>query len=106
MTKRGKSARNKGNNYEREKAKEWRELGYDKCVTSRSESKNTDDLGVDLMFTGDFNVQCKAQEKLNGNYFDILKSMPDEGINIIMHKRSHKGEVVVLNKEDFYKLIK
>lgn len=106
MSKRGKSARTKGHAYERKIVREWRDIGFGKCVTSRSESRNTDDLGVDLMFTEPFNVQCKAQEKMTTNYFDLLAGMPDEGINVVLHKRNHKGEVAVLSKKDFYKLIK
>jgi hypothetical protein len=106
MTKRGRSARNKGHSYERKIVKEFMKLGWKDCVTSRSESKRTDDAGVDLMYTEPYNVQCKAQEKMTENYFDLLDSMPDKGINVIFHKRNYKGEVAVLSKEDFYKLIK
>lgn len=50
--KRTRSARyskTKGNHYEQKIAKELRELGYKGVVTSRSESKSTDDNKVDLI---------------------------------------------------------
>tara|TARA_Y100000593_G_C4142276_1_gene252879 strand:- start:196 stop:534 length:339 start_codon:yes stop_codon:yes gene_type:complete len=98
--------RNKGNNYERELAKEFRELGFSNCVTSRSESKRRDDAGVDLCYTGCLNVQAKAW-KSAPSYHKILKEMPDEAgqHNVIFHKRPRQGDVVVMRKEDFYELI-
>jgi hypothetical protein len=106
MATRGKSARNAGNQYEREVAQEFRDLGFDECVTSRSESKRTDDKGIDLCFTNPFNIQCKRWKSAPA-YQDTLKSMPDDcNYNILMHKKPHKGEVVVMEKETFYELIR
>lgn len=39
----------RGNGYERQIAKELRELGFEQVVTSRSESKSTDDNKVDII---------------------------------------------------------
>jgi len=97
--------KNKGNAYERKIAEEFRELGYVGCCTSRSESKSRDNEGVDLCGTGDLNVQCKAWER-SPSYHDILGCMPLSGINVIFHKRNHKGEVVVMSKKDFYKILR
>lgn len=100
------NARQKGHAYERKIAEEFRQLGYDKCLTSRLESKKRDDEKVDLCHTGNWNIQCKAVEKL-GRYHDILDTMPveEENINVIFHKINRKGEVVAMRKEDFYRII-
>ena len=106
MATRGKSARTKGNGYEREKAKELRELNlFPNAVTSRAESRNTDAKKVDLCFTDPFNIQCKFVEKSRLPH-DILAEMPDDGnYNVLFDKRSRKGEVVCLSKDDFYELL-
>lgn len=102
-----------GNAYERQLAKEMRELGFVDCVTSRSESKRRDDAGVDLCYTGPLNIQAKAWASAPG-YHSVLKGMPEEAgqINVIFHKRPKRkgvgdnfGEVVVLSKEDFYEIV-
>lgn len=69
-------------------------------------SKQRDYEGVDLVNTGNLNVQCKAVEG-NLKYHDILKEMPDEEgqINVIFHKKNRKGVVVILSKDDFYQMI-
>lgn len=98
------NGRNKGHAYERKIAKEFRDLGYEDCATSRYESKKMDDLKVDLVNTGDYHVQCKAVEK--GVYpHKILESMPKDKIRVLFHKKNRQGEVVSMTKEDFYKLI-
>ena len=99
------NVREKGHAYERKIAKELRKRGYDKCRTSREESRYLDSLKVDLTNTGDFYIQCKAQER--GIYpHVILNEMPKKKkINLLFHKRNRKGEVVSMTKEDFYKLL-
>lgn len=97
-------AKNKGNGYERKIAAEFREIGFDDAVTSRSESKSMDDAGVDLCNTEPFNVQCKAWERAP-NYHQVLAEMPKKGINVLFHKRNRAGEIVVMKKEDFYWLV-
>jgi len=98
-------SKDKGNHYEQKIAGEFRLfLGMGGCVTSRSESKSRDDEKVDLCNTDPFNVQCKAWERAP-SYHDVLSEMPEDGnINVIFHKRNRKGDVVVMRKEDFYKL--
>lgn len=100
------NARQKGNAYERKIAQEFRELGYKDCSTSRLESKKRDDMGVDLVNTGMFNIQCKAVERL-GLHHTIIDKMPNEKdkINLIFHKVNRKGEVVTMTKESFYFLL-
>jgi len=100
----GKTARNKGHNYERKIRREFIELGFTNCNTSRFESLKLDAEKVDLCNTGCFNIQCKAVE--NGiNYQKLLSEMPkDEKFNIIFHKKQGK-EIAVLSKADFYELL-
>lgn len=98
-------SRNKGNSFEQKIARELRKLGFKNCETSRFASKKTDDQKVDFVNTGDYNFQAKAWERAP-SYHDVLREMPDKGINVIIHKRNYKGEVVVLLKEDFFNLIK
>lgn len=99
------NSRNKGFSYERQVAKEFRDFGFD-TKTSRYANRELDDLKVDLVNTGLFNVQLKHVERLSPSYHEILKSMPtDNNYNVIFHKRNHKGEVVVMTKEDFYDIL-
>ena len=106
MAVRGKSARTKGNAYERQIAKELRELNlFPNVVTSRSESRNTDSKKIDLCFTEPFNIQCKDVEKSRLAH-DILAEMPQgSNYNLVFDKRSRKGEVVCMMKSDFYELL-
>lgn len=99
------NARNAGHSYERKLAQELREIGFVDCVTSRSESRNRDDQGVDFCYTGPLNIQAKRW-KSAPSYHATLAAMPDEPgqMNIIFHKRPHQGEVVVMTGEDFKEL--
>lgn len=98
------NARNKGNKYEQKLCLELKEY-FPNVVTSRSESKRTDDLGVDFCYTGIFNIQAKAVEKLRGGHHEILDRMPKIGINVVFHKRNNKGTTVTMSKELFYELL-
>lgn len=100
------NSRSVGHTYERSLRKEFIELGWEDCQTSRYASKATDDLMVDFVNTKPFNIQAKRW-KSAPSYHEILKQMPqDSNYNVIIHKRPNKGEVVVMSKEDFYELIK
>ena len=101
------NARSKGNSYERQLVKEFKELfGKEDIFTSRSESKRMDDAGVDLVGVPMFNVQAKAWERAP-SYHKVLSKMPDDtNYNLIFHKKNRCGEVVVMTKESFYEIIK
>lgn len=97
--------RKKGHSYELAIRDLFRELGWTNSVSSRSESKNKDDQGIDLCYTDPFNVQCKAVEKLGGIH-DILARMPKgSNYNLVFHKRNRKGTIVAMTLEDFTELI-
>ncbi len=94
-----------GHQYERQIRLELIELGWENCQTSRYASRETDDANVDFVNTKPFNIQAKRW-KTAPSYHEILKSMPDDSnYNVIFHKRPSKGEVVVMDKKDFYTII-
>lgn len=101
------SRRTKGHSYEREIAEKFREAGYEECVTSRSESKRTDDAGVDLCYTDPWQVQCKNQERISPAPHDILANMPKNGkFNVLFHKRNRKGTIVAMDESTFWLLVR
>lgn len=100
------NSKNKGSNYERDIVSLFKELGWVDACSSRSESKTTDDSGVDACYTHPFQLQMKAVEKL-GSVHEILKKMPKgEGLyNLVMHKRNNKGTIVSMGLLDFIDLL-
>tara|TARA_X000001036_G_scaffold105067_1_gene98222 strand:+ start:737 stop:1054 length:318 start_codon:yes stop_codon:yes gene_type:complete len=98
------NARAKGHAYELQIVNRLKDLGYD-AVTSRSESKRMDDLGVDIIDNTDFYIQCKAVEKLKPSLHDILKRMPTDKVPVVYHKRNNMGTIVSLKLKDFEKLL-
>lgn len=100
------NARNKGHAFERLFCKLLRSYGY-KAQTSRSESKNMDDLGCDIIDTTPFTYQLKAVEKLSPGYHDILASMHKNELErpVVVHKKNNKGTVVVMRLEDFLEYV-
>lgn len=105
MATRGRSARIKGHTFERDMAQWFRDLGWEKCVTSRAESKNKDDQGIDLCYTDPFNIQLKAVENL-GSMHKVLSQMPqDINYNVCLHKRNRQGTIVAMTLEDFEEII-
>lgn len=109
----GKTNRTKGHNYERKIAKELRELGFSRCLTSRQASRLYDDCKLDF-YGIPFNLQAKNVSSVSIKYDLVLDSMKElveknlpersELPYAVMHKKG-KVEVVVLLKEDFYKLL-
>ena len=99
----GKSARQKGHNYEQVFCKMLRYFGWE-AVTSRAESRNLDDKGVDIVDNTPFYFQLKAVERMNTSYHDLLQSMPMEKIRVVVHKKNNKGSVVVMMLEDFQEI--
>ena len=97
--------RTAGLNYERQIAKEFRELGFS-AVTSRYESRSLDDAGVDLVTSFPLNPQMKVSIN-QPNVHELLTNTDAE---IIFYKRVQKvgarfmpcGEYVMMRKEDFY----
>ena len=96
----------KGRAYEQKICRELIELGYKDCVTSRSESRRTDDEGIDFVNTGSFAIQAKASER-SPSYPGLLQGMAkaNKGIPLIFRKQNNKPETVTMLKEDWYKLM-
>jgi len=119
----GRSNKRRGNDAERKYAKSFRDLGFERCKTSRSESRNLDNAKVDLTDIP-FNVQIKAGFKKGINYSGLLKEVEDalseaypERLSLptmIIHekpvgkgkKRTKYNTLVILTFEDFKKLLK
>ena len=108
MASKGKSARNKGNSFEREICKLLILRGF-VAVTSRSESKRLDDKGADIFSDFPFYIQAKAVERMSMPVHDLMKSMreklPDRP-PCVFHKRNNKGVIVSLQLDDFLDLCK
>lgn len=113
---RGAAARRKGNAYEVQICKELNELGFN-CVTSRSESKSTDDNKIDIIDKSNklpSFIQVKKTQAIP-QYFKIRSEStvdPDK-FTIIWNKLEAKetnicsiGEMVMISKKFFYELIK
>ena len=108
--------RTRGNQYERDLVNELKELGFKDVVTSRAESRNMDNKGVDVF--GD-SLPVHIQAKNYTKYPDInslltSELLPNDKPTVIIHKKTKKantrfmtqGEYVYMKKEDFYNLIK
>lgn len=111
-----KRNRARGNAYECTIAQELRELGYPNIKTSRSESKAMDDRKVDLVDLDNrlcFYPQLKATMN-TPDYFGIEKQCPLKDKPFVIFWKKIKatestfrseGELVMLPKKFFYKLI-
>lgn len=113
--------RTAGHNFEREVTKEFRELGFHACSTSRLESRSRDNAKVDLCNTDEhlhgrlpYNVQCKTIVG-NADYRNFLAEMPKgKEVNVVIHKSTKKtpgglfkqvGQYAILTKADFYQIV-
>lgn len=100
------NSKSKGNRFELEIVKFLQGLGYNAC-SSRSESKNLDDRGCDIVDSSPFSIQCKHVERLSMPTHDLLSNMKDNDLEkpIVMHKRNNRGVVVSMDLSLFRKLI-
>lgn len=110
-----KNSRKKGNTYEVKLMNEYKELWYTDCKTSRNESKSTDDMWIDLCFTGMFNIQAKAYASFWGNkilweFKNMQKNTKghrlESNFNLVHLKIDNKGELVAMPKEDWYEIVR
>jgi hypothetical protein len=104
----GATNRKKGHDYERLIAKEMRALGFPDAATTRSKDLTLDADKVDICNAGIYHIQCK-KVKNSVQYTKILEEMPvDDKVNVIFHckgVRATKKELVIMTKEDFYKIV-
>ena len=102
----GMKSRRKGHDYERAIRKEFRNLGWKYCETSRYASKAIDDAKIDLVGTDPFAIQCKATIN-NPSYHKILDQMrPNKPLyKLIYHKRQGGREYVIMEKNDWLEIL-
>ena len=108
-------SKRKGNSFELEVVHKLREIGYEGCVSSRSQDKRADANKIDIVdMSGELpvNIQCKYTQNLP-NYFDIRDACTnkDKPYCLIWKKAGKNGEqsrgtVAVIPIEYFYQLIK
>ena len=98
------NARQKGHDFERWFCKLLEVYGYESS-TSRYSNRELDDLKVDIVDNTQFYFQLKAVERMDQSYHDLLKSMPDDKIPVVIHKRNNKGAVAVMKLTDFQDLL-
>lgn len=121
MATHGARNRSVGHNLERLVVNMLKAIGYNHAVTSRSESKNRDDSGVDIMNHNEidngrlpYNIQCKCSTD-RPQYDKILSEMPKhKGVkNVIIHKYTIKqgtlfnprGHFAILSMGDFLDMV-
>lgn len=104
--------REKGHRFERQ-LKTILQNKFPGVKTSRSESRELDNKGVDFANTDPFNFQCKSLSK-KVNYDEILTKMEQvDGVSVILHRLTEKrgnrfytrGEYAILKMDDFLRLI-
>lgn len=107
-------SKKKGNNFELEIVHKLKEIGYDGCVSSRSQNKAADADKIDIVdMNGELpvNIQSKYTQNMP-NYFDIRDACSDKSKPFCMiWKKAGKdgspsrGTVCVMPVEYFYQLI-
>lgn len=103
--------RRRGHTWELETIHHLKEI-FPRAVSSRQESRSRDAEKVDICYTEPFNFQCKLHTQ-RLDYPEILRSMPNDGINVILHKYATraesnftvKGKYVIMNYDDFLNLL-
>ena len=107
--------RTAGHNFEREIVKELKGLGYDEVVTSRAESRNMDNAGVDIFGKGfPYYIQCKNSKTWQDIHGLITsEKLPTDKPTLVFQKKTKKvgerflkeGDYVSMKKEDFYEML-
>lgn len=116
----GKKNKTKGNVAERYYRDQFRDIGYDKCVTARLGSRLHDNAGIDLVLVP-YNVQVKVgeqkglkpREELISMYTKMRELFLDNSHEfnlpkLVIHKRYAEGtkrtefdEIVTMTFKDF-----
>lgn len=107
-------SKRKGNNFELEIVHKLREIGYEGCVSSRSQDKMADANKIDIVdMNGELpvNIQSKYTQNLP-NYFDIRDACTDKSkpFCMIWKKAGKDGEdsrgtVAIIPVNYFYQLL-
>lgn len=119
----GKRNKNAGHSWERESAEEFREIGFDHVVTSRSESRGRDAQKIDLMNKDElvngrlpYDVQCKSLSKACPYPKFLSEIEKTEGvIPVVVHKQTKlnaagrfmtQGKYAIMYLSDFYTIVR
>lgn len=97
----GKANRRKGHNFEREVAKDFREIGYPDAIRQLEYQEG---LGVDLKNTGLFRIQCKNKKRYVNP--DILNSQDWDGLPIVVTKANRKKPMAIMFWDDLREILK
>ena len=99
-------AKIKGNQFEIAIIDRLKEIGFE-AQSSRSESRNEDNKGSDIITDCPYDIQCKAVERSSMNLHDIILLMRMNGLErpVIAHKRNSKGVVVSMAWETFQEIL-
>jgi len=108
--------RTAGHNFERAIVNELKELGHEDVVTSRAESRNMDNAGVDIFGKEfPFYIQCK-NSKTYQKIHELVTSdlLPKDKPTIVFQRKTKKvvtkfvteGDYVSMSKETFYEILK
>jgi hypothetical protein len=105
--------RRRGHGWELEVIHDLKDVGYERAVSSRQESRTLDAQKVDVCYTDPFNFQCKVHTQ-KVNYPEIISQMPEKGVNVVLHKYAVRnktnfqtiGKYAILKYSDFLDIIK
>ena len=96
--------RDKGHRFELKIINELKQMGFE-AVSSRSESKNLDAKGVDIVSNFPMFIQCKFTLRLP-DIWKVFGKMPPSKPPVLFWSKAYKDDIVILRKKDFYNLIK
>jgi Holliday junction resolvase len=100
--------RTAGNNFERKVVNELKELGFEDVVTSRAESRNMDNAGVDI-FGKDlpYHIQCK-NSKTWQNLHELITSdkLPEDKPLVVFQRKTRKANTRFVTEGDYVSMSK
>lgn len=114
-SKQAKRNKNKGSGLELEVIKQLKDLGFEGCVSSRSQAKNIDNAKVDIVDINNelpTHIQCKYTQN-TPSYFGIRDecTLTDKPFTVIWKKATNDGSnspgtVAIIDLNFFYELLK
>lgn len=99
----GKMARRKGQEFERQCAKDFRKLGFPDARRHFESRKEAAEMGIDLENTGNWRVQCKKARK----YVPVntINQINAEGIHLLLASADHEETMAVMRWSDLQKIL-
>lgn len=106
--------RDKGHRWEREVVRRLKLAGLVHAVTSRSESKRTDDAGIDVCYSGPLAIQAKAMDSQQPNMRQLLDRVEEACDTLpnfkgcypaVFHKKSRQAATVTMDADDFMEIV-